>query len=144
MVVKIFDGRTHGSIVPPRGPTNFGWDPVFEPASRDLTYAQMDKDDKNEISHRGRSLGMLKVTHGGRGSGGGRTRFMHDRSPVAIGPRFARTPGRNTSVFTNQANMACTKRGGGGVGREERIRPPWPPLFFVWDSRLGCFFSVVL
>ncbi|CAN0358453.1 unnamed protein product, partial [Laminaria digitata] len=58
--VKIFDGRTHGSIVPPRGPTNFGWDPVFEPAGRDLTYAQMDKDDKNEISHRGRALGMLK------------------------------------------------------------------------------------
>ena len=71
MAAKIFDGRTHGSIVPPRGPTNFGWDPVFEPASRDLTYAQMDKDDKNEISHRGRSLGMLKVRYGGGAVRGG-------------------------------------------------------------------------
>jgi len=27
----IFEGRTEGKIVPARGPTNFGWDPVFEP-----------------------------------------------------------------------------------------------------------------
>lgn len=27
----IFEGRTEGQIVPARGPTNFGWDPVFEP-----------------------------------------------------------------------------------------------------------------
>ncbi|TVY33865.1 Inosine triphosphate pyrophosphatase [Lachnellula subtilissima] len=26
----IFQGRTDGKIVPPRGPTNFGWDPIFE------------------------------------------------------------------------------------------------------------------
>ncbi|CAN0029919.1 unnamed protein product [Pylaiella littoralis] len=58
--VKIFDGRTAGSIVPARGPTDFGWDPVFQPEGRDLTYAEMDKADKNVISHRGRALGMLK------------------------------------------------------------------------------------
>lgn len=27
----LFEGRTEGKIVPARGPTNFGWDPVFEP-----------------------------------------------------------------------------------------------------------------
>jgi inosine triphosphate pyrophosphatase len=27
----IFEGRTEGKIVPARGPSNFGWDPVFEP-----------------------------------------------------------------------------------------------------------------
>lgn len=27
----IFEGRTEGKIVPARGPTHFGWDPVFEP-----------------------------------------------------------------------------------------------------------------
>ncbi|CAM9488575.1 unnamed protein product [Ectocarpus sp. 12 AP-2014] len=58
--VKIFDGRTAGSIVPPRGPTNFGWDPIFQPEGRDVTYAEMAKEDKNAISHRGRALGMLK------------------------------------------------------------------------------------
>lgn len=27
----IFEGRTEGKIVFARGPTHFGWDPVFEP-----------------------------------------------------------------------------------------------------------------
>lgn len=58
---QIFDGRTAGSIVPPRGPTDFGWDPVFQPEGRDVTYAEMPKAEKNAISHRGRALGMLKV-----------------------------------------------------------------------------------
>ena len=29
----VFEGRTDGRIVPARGPTNFGWDPVFLRAS---------------------------------------------------------------------------------------------------------------
>lgn len=28
---KVFVGITEGRIVPARGPTTFGWDPVFEP-----------------------------------------------------------------------------------------------------------------
>jgi inosine triphosphate pyrophosphatase len=27
----LFEGRTEGTIVPARGPGNFGWDPVFQP-----------------------------------------------------------------------------------------------------------------
>jgi len=27
----LFEGTTEGRIVPARGPTHFGWDPVFEP-----------------------------------------------------------------------------------------------------------------
>lgn len=27
----LFEGTTDGRIVPARGPTKFGWDPVFEP-----------------------------------------------------------------------------------------------------------------
>ncbi|KAH9308230.1 hypothetical protein KI387_036141, partial [Taxus chinensis] len=26
-----FVGKTEGKIVPPRGPLNFGWDPIFQP-----------------------------------------------------------------------------------------------------------------
>lgn len=51
---------TQGKIVPARGPTNFGWDPVFEPAGYDKTYAELDKEVKNSISHRYRSLAKLK------------------------------------------------------------------------------------
>jgi inosine triphosphate pyrophosphatase len=47
-----FVGRTEGAIVPARGPDDFGWDPVFQPEGFQETYAEMDKDVKNTISHR--------------------------------------------------------------------------------------------
>lgn len=56
----VFDGRTPGRIVPARGPTDFGWDPVFQPDEGEgKTYAEMDKDKKNAISHRRRALDLL-------------------------------------------------------------------------------------
>lgn len=55
-----FDGRTAGQIVPARGPTDFGWDPVFQPDGYSETYAEMDKAEKNKISHRYRALAQLK------------------------------------------------------------------------------------
>lgn len=33
----LFEGATDGQIVLPRGPTNFGWDPIFEVAGTGLT-----------------------------------------------------------------------------------------------------------
>eukprot|EP00596_Hydrurales_sp_CCMP1899_P007220 CAMPEP_0119034124 /NCGR_PEP_ID=MMETSP1177-20130426/1161_1 /TAXON_ID=2985 /ORGANISM="Ochromonas sp, Strain CCMP1899" /LENGTH=190 /DNA_ID=CAMNT_0006991365 /DNA_START=137 /DNA_END=709 /DNA_ORIENTATION=+ len=60
--VQTFVGRTEGSIVTARGPPeSFGWDPVFQPQGFDLTYAEMDKDIKNTISHRYRSLDKLRT-----------------------------------------------------------------------------------
>ena len=59
--VKIFEGRTAGQIVnPPRGKRDFGWDPVFQPDGFDQTYAEMESQTKNRISHRGRALDKLK------------------------------------------------------------------------------------
>ena len=57
----ILEGRTDGIIVSPRGPQAFGWDPVFQPQDRLETYAEMPKEAKNAISHRGRALEKLKV-----------------------------------------------------------------------------------
>ena len=54
--VVTFTGRTPGRIVPARGPTDFGWDPVFQPDGFEETYAEMDKGVKNTISHRGRAV----------------------------------------------------------------------------------------
>ena len=60
--VEVFDGRTEGTIVPPRGSLDFGWDPVFEPLEGNgKTYAEMTKHEKNAISHRGRSLAKLSA-----------------------------------------------------------------------------------
>ncbi|KAF4653402.1 hypothetical protein FOL46_009215 [Perkinsus olseni] len=58
-----FTGITNGIIVPPRGPNNFGWDPIFQPnedGTTGKTYAEMTKDEKNSLSHRSRALDKLK------------------------------------------------------------------------------------
>ena len=57
----LFDGRCEGSIVPARGPLNFGWDPVFQPKGFDRTFAEMDKETKNRISHRAKAIEQVKA-----------------------------------------------------------------------------------
>ena len=48
--------------MPARGPTHFGWDPVFEPdEGGGQTYAEMDGPSKNAISHRFRALQKLRA-----------------------------------------------------------------------------------
>jgi inosine triphosphate pyrophosphatase len=59
--IFVFDGRTNGTIVQPRGNLDFGWDPIFEPTEGNgLTYAEMEKSTKNVISHRGRSFAKFQ------------------------------------------------------------------------------------
>ncbi|XP_023526105.1 inosine triphosphate pyrophosphatase [Cucurbita pepo subsp. pepo] len=55
-----FVGNTPGKIVLPRGPNDFGWDPIFQPDGYDQTYAEMSKEEKNKISHRYRALALVK------------------------------------------------------------------------------------
>uniref|UniRef100_A0A804NPZ6 Inosine triphosphate pyrophosphatase n=1 Tax=Zea mays TaxID=4577 RepID=A0A804NPZ6_MAIZE len=55
-----FVGKTAGKIVPARGPNDFGWDPVFQPDGFEQTYAEMPKSVKNQISHRGKALALVK------------------------------------------------------------------------------------
>nr|XP_016442061.1 PREDICTED: inosine triphosphate pyrophosphatase-like [Nicotiana tabacum] len=55
-----FVGKTMGRIVPARGPNDFGWDPIFQPHGYDQTYAEMPKEEKNKISHRGKALELVK------------------------------------------------------------------------------------
>ena len=37
-----------------------GWDPIFQPDGFEQTYAEMDKELKNSLSHRGRSLALVR------------------------------------------------------------------------------------
>lgn len=57
---EFFTGTVEGTIVPPRGESGFGFDPVFVPESRTTTYAEMQGDEKNAISHRKRALEGLE------------------------------------------------------------------------------------
>ncbi|ORY33949.1 DNA repair-related protein [Naematelia encephala] len=58
----LFEGATQGTIVAARGPTHFGWDPIFQPdEGGGKTYAEMHGSEKNLISHRYRALEKLRV-----------------------------------------------------------------------------------
>ena len=48
-----FEGRVDGTLVwPPRGERGFGYDPMFQPAGYDVTFGEMDPEEKHRISHR--------------------------------------------------------------------------------------------
>jgi XTP/dITP diphosphohydrolase len=52
--VRLFEGTVPGTVVAPRGEGGFGYDPIFEYDGQ--TFAEMDTEEKNAISHRGRAL----------------------------------------------------------------------------------------
>ncbi|XP_021367805.1 inosine triphosphate pyrophosphatase-like isoform X2 [Mizuhopecten yessoensis] len=58
--VQLFIGKTEGTIVDPRGPRDFGWDPCFQPTGFEQTYAELPKSTKNTISHRYRAVDKFK------------------------------------------------------------------------------------
>ena len=55
------EGVVKGLIVEKhRGIDGFGYDPIFQPESQNLTFAEMDADEKNRISHRFKALDKIK------------------------------------------------------------------------------------
>ncbi|MDG1416717.1 MAG: RdgB/HAM1 family non-canonical purine NTP pyrophosphatase [Maricaulis sp.] len=53
-------GEIVGSIVwPPRGDDGFGYDAIFQPEGHNRTFAEMSRDEKRALSHRGRALASL-------------------------------------------------------------------------------------
>ncbi|MDR3023288.1 MAG: RdgB/HAM1 family non-canonical purine NTP pyrophosphatase [Chryseobacterium sp.] len=64
---QYFEGRVHGNLLTEnKGFKGFGYDPIFAPTGHDRTFAEMDPEDKNKISHRKQALDLfmdfLKVT----------------------------------------------------------------------------------
>ena len=52
-----FEGTVEGTIRHERSGTGgFGYDPIFEPAGYDITFAEMTMEQKNSISHRARAM----------------------------------------------------------------------------------------
>ena len=57
----IFSGECLGTITEKIiGQHGFGYDPIFIPDGETRTFAQMDTEEKNQFSHRGKSLERLK------------------------------------------------------------------------------------
>jgi XTP/dITP diphosphohydrolase len=59
---KLFEGIVEGKIIDtPKGTQGFGYDPIFVPDGHNLTFAEMDMEEKNKISHRGRAVEKLVI-----------------------------------------------------------------------------------
>ncbi len=55
-----FEGIVNGKIIKDKkGESGFGYDPVFVPKGYDITFAEMDTELKNKISHRGIAVQKL-------------------------------------------------------------------------------------
>ncbi len=58
----LFEGIVRGRIADaPRGNGGFGYDPIFIPEGHATTFAEMNAEDKNAISHRGRAVAKLQA-----------------------------------------------------------------------------------
>lgn len=56
----LLDGYANGLIIKQKtGHDGFGYDPVFLPEGKELTFAQMSLAEKNQISHRGKAVRKL-------------------------------------------------------------------------------------
>ncbi len=63
----VYEGRIDGSLTwPPRGTLGFGYDPVFVPKGSDLTFAELDPEEKHRISHRADAFAKLVAEQFGR------------------------------------------------------------------------------
>ncbi len=61
-VYWVFNGECPGTIArEPRGHKGFGYDPVFIPKGYKQTFAEMDSECKNQISHRAKALFKFKT-----------------------------------------------------------------------------------
>lgn len=50
--IYFFEGSISGTIASPRGDSNFGWDPIFEPDGFAKTFGEMTRKEKGRISMR--------------------------------------------------------------------------------------------
>lgn len=57
--IKFFKGEIEGKVVLERGEDGFGWDPVFVPDGYNVTFAEMSRQEKNEISMRRKAFEEL-------------------------------------------------------------------------------------
>ena len=56
----IFEGIVEGEILTEKsGQAGFGYDPIFSPEGKGISFAEMSAEEKNQISHRGRAVEKL-------------------------------------------------------------------------------------
>lgn len=57
---QVFEGRAQGTIIAPaRGDMGFGYDPIFQPDGFQKTFAEMNSEEKQKLSHRAKAFGLF-------------------------------------------------------------------------------------
>ncbi|SHF49806.1 RdgB/HAM1 family non-canonical purine NTP pyrophosphatase [Chryseobacterium sp. OV279] len=57
---RYFEGKAHGNLLTEnKGHKGFGYDPIFVPEGYEMTFAEMNPEDKNRISHRKQALDLF-------------------------------------------------------------------------------------
>jgi XTP/dITP diphosphohydrolase len=57
---RVYEGEVRGTLTfPPRGDKGFGYDPIFVPDGHDITFAEMDPQEKHAMSHRAHAFRQL-------------------------------------------------------------------------------------
>lgn len=60
---EVFEGEVRGHLVwPLRGALGHGYDPMFQPEGRSMTFAEISPEEKNEISHRADAFRRLMAS----------------------------------------------------------------------------------
>jgi XTP/dITP diphosphohydrolase len=58
---EVFQGMMEGRVVwPMRGENGHGYDPIFQPDGYNVTFGEMDRWEKNRISHRAKAVAQLQ------------------------------------------------------------------------------------
>ena len=61
---EYFEGHVNGIIkFPPTGNLGFGYDPIFCPIGYNITFGQIEPDEKNTIAHRAKAFEKLFAAH---------------------------------------------------------------------------------
>ena len=56
----VVEGKVMGNIVfPPRGEKGFGYDPIFQPDGYDISFGEMEPQEKNAMCHRAKAFKKL-------------------------------------------------------------------------------------
>ena len=59
---EVFEGTSEGRVIwPMRGTRGHGYDPIFVPDGYDITFGEMDRWEKNRISHRADAFDKLRA-----------------------------------------------------------------------------------
>lgn len=62
---EVFEGKIEGRVTwPMRGEQGHGYDPIFVPQGHEITFGEMDRWEKNRLSHRADAFNKLRVALG--------------------------------------------------------------------------------